>query len=464
MCHKGWSFFGLVLMVLVAVLLGLWLNSRTANSQKIERALSQIDQDPRHYLVAGTPTLNITPAQQEQLAQTFLKLYFSPWDDDPASTARALTKTQQDRQYYLERLGWQFTGYAFSTEQIQKLLDNADLTGFPNVNLPGIVVHTSEARIFPTLLPDYWDPAIVGEGYPFDNWINSYIFPGTPIRILQRSKDQLWYFIKTPSFYGWTPSENIGFVTPEFIAEWKKYPLIVSRNDDVPLLNDQHFALASLRKGMLYPSSGDQGDQRKVLAPFLDMHGNAQIYTLLADKNATALFPIPATAENIAEMASHFIGGQYGWGDLYMLRDCSTTTGDILASFGLWLPRNSLQQSRMGEVISLAGMSNREKLKVLAERGVPFFTIVHFPGHIAIYIGTRNGMAYILQDVWSIHTRDFLNRESKINISRTVITPLNFGGNFSNVKSTLLDRADSISVLRPETYTDVPAIENKVWQ
>jgi SH3 domain containing protein/putative gamma-D-glutamyl-L-diamino acid endopeptidase-like protein len=451
-------------MLLVAILLGLWLNSRTANSQKIEHALSQIDQDPRHYVVAGQRTLNITPAQQQQLAQAFLKLYFSPWDDDPMTTARALAKTQQDSQFYLHHLTWQFTDQLFATGQMQKLLDNADLSGFPNVNQPGIVVHTSQARTFPTLLPSYESSAIVGEGYPFDNWINSYIFPGTPVRILQRSKDQLWYFIETPSFYGWTPSENIGFVTPELIAEWKKYPLIVSIKDDTPLLTNNHFAFASLRKGMLYPSSGDQGEQRKVLIPSMDTQGNVQIYTLLADKNDTLPFPIPATAQNIAEMGSHFIGGQYGWGDLYKLRDCSTTTGDILAGFGLWLPRNSLQQSRMGEVISLTGMSNREKLKVIAERGVPFFSIIHFPGHIALYIGTRNGMAYILQDTWSIHTRDILNRESKINISRTVITPLNFGANFSNVKSTLLDRADSISILRPETYTDIPALETKIWQ
>lgn len=374
-----------------------------------------------------------------------------------------MIKTQRDRQSYLQTPGWQFTGYPFSTDQVQKLQDNADLSGFPNINRPAIVVRTSQARVFPTLLPNYADSKIVGQGYPFDNWIITFIFSGTPVRVLQSSKDQLWYFIKTPSFYGWTQSENIGFVSPEFIAEWKKYPLIVSTKDDVPLLTDNHIAYASLRKGVVYPSSGEQGDQRKVLVPYLDTQGNAQIYTLLADKNVTLPFPIPATAQNIAEMASHFIGGQYGWGDLYRLRDCSTTTSDILAGFGLWLPRNSVQQARMGEMISLAGMSNKEKLKVLAEHGIPFFTIIHFPGHIALYLGTRNGMAYILQDTWSIHTFDILNRESKINISRTVITPLNFGANFNNIKNTRLDEADAISILRPETYEDIPAIEHQIW-
>lgn len=78
MCHKGWSLIVLVIILLTAILLGLWLDSRTANPQRIEQALKKIDQDPRHYLAANQSTLNITPAQQAQLAQSFLKLYFSP--------------------------------------------------------------------------------------------------------------------------------------------------------------------------------------------------------------------------------------------------------------------------------------------------------------------------------------------------------------------------------------------------
>lgn len=468
MCCKniGWL---LAVFVIIVVLLAGWrlISGEEATSATMDKKLSKIDQDPTHYVVADQPTLTISPAEQAQLTQTFLALYFSPWDDEShsaAATAQVLQKIQQDQRNFSQQLGWQFTRQAFSAEQRSQLLANADLIGYPNINLPAIVVNVTEARIFPTWLPQYGNPQQAGEGYPFDNWINSYLFPGIPVRVLQQSQDHLWYLLKTASYYGWTPARDVGFVSADFIAEWKKHAFVVAVRDGVPLYNTKNLPAAAMRKAILYPVAGEQGQQLQILTPFLDANGNAQIQILLANKSETQAFPMPATAQTIAEVGRSFIGGQYGWGNLYELRDCSSTTEDILAGFGFWLPRNSAQQALMGQVISMTGLSRQAKLKIFAEQAVPFYTLVHFPGHVALYLGMHNGQAYILQDAWGLHTHDLMGKEGRAIIGRTVITPLDFSKGFRNIKSDQLDGVDSISILKPETYSNPQLIQENVWK
>ncbi len=409
--------------------------------------------------------VNLSPDEQKQVTSMFLTMYFSPWDDEPHSAetnAKVLAMAKADISRYLQRTNWQFTYQIFPADKLKSLIENADLNGFPQIDRPAIIVHVTQARIFPTLLPAYNDPQLAGEGYPFDNWINSYVYPGTPVRILQRSKDHLWYLIKTASYYGWVPCHDLGFVTEDFISGWKKHTFVVALQDGQPLYNNQSQVLEKMRKGVIYPMVADQqGDQTQILIPILANNGEAKGQTVMADKAGVHIFPIPANSENIASFANSFIGGQYGWGDLYELRDCSSTTSNILASFGLWLPRNSHQQAMMGDVISLANMSRQAKLKIFSKQAVPFFTLVHFPGHIGIYVGMRHGQPYVLQDIWGIRTHDLLGREGRGIIGKTVILPLYFP--FSNSKTMQIDSADSLSILTPASYLDEQKIRKNVW-
>ncbi len=364
------------LTIVIAALFLTWYFMNTASQKNIEKKLSKIDQNPQNYLI-NKSVLNVSPDEQKQLTSTFLTMYFSPWDDEPHSAetnAKVLEMAKADISHYLQRTNWQFTYQIFPVDRLKSLIENADLSGFPQINRPAIIVHVTQARIFPTLLPAYNDPHLAGEGYPFDNWINSYVYPGTPVRILQRSKDHLWYLIKTASYYGWVPCQDLGFVTEDFISGWKKHTFVVALQDGIPLYNNQAQVLEKMRKGMIYPMIADQGDQTQILIPNLADNGEAKAQTVIADKVRVHIFPIPANPENIASFASSFIGGQYGWGDLYELRDCSSTTSNILASFGLWLPRNSHQQAMMGDVISLANMSRQSNWKYFLSK--PFLFLL----------------------------------------------------------------------------------------
>lgn len=66
------------------------------------------------------------------------------------------------------------------------------------------------------------------------------------------------------------------------------------------------------------------------------------------------------------------MGQHYGWGGMFGLRDCSAMTRDLLAPFGIWLPRNSVAQARTGSVLPLEGMSTAEKKPPYCVTASPF--------------------------------------------------------------------------------------------
>lgn len=95
------------------------------------------------------------------------------------------------------------------------------------------------------------------------------------------------------------------------------------------------------------------------------------------------------TRRALLTKAFSYLGSPYGWGDERGGRDCSRFVLDVLASFGLHLPRHSAEQSRAGvySVDVPAQASETERLALLdtaAQRGV---VLAHFPGHIMLYLG-----------------------------------------------------------------------------
>ncbi len=99
--------------------------------------------------------------------------------------------------------------------------------------------------------------------------------------------------------------------------------------------------------------------------------------------------PRPLTRRAFLEEAFRYIGFPYGWGGQNGGRDCSRLVLDVMRTFGLELPRVSAAQSESGlyTVEIPAEATKPERLGLLDaahERGI---TLIHFPGHIMIYLG-----------------------------------------------------------------------------
>jgi hypothetical protein len=140
----------------------------------------------------------------------------------------------------------------------------------------------------------------------------------------------------------------------------------------------------------------------------------------------------------------------YGWGGVDFTRDCSSTTQDYFAPFGIWLPRNSYAQSRAGHYTSFKGLSKEEKEALILKEAIPFVTLIYSKGHIMIYVGKYNNKPIIYHNVWGVKTVKN-GKKGRYIIGRTVITTLELGKELEgkNENNTLINHIRGMSILVP---------------
>lgn len=117
----------------------------------------------------------------------------------------------------------------------------------------------------------------------------------------------------------------------------------------------------------------------------------------VASRQGFAIAPRPArltTTERAltrrAFLADAFalLGSPYGWGGRAGGRDCSRYVLDVFAAYGLHLPRHSARQATAGSyVIDVEGMGRAEKALLLEEAQRKGVVMLHFPGHVMLYLG-----------------------------------------------------------------------------
>jgi cell wall-associated NlpC family hydrolase len=107
----------------------------------------------------------------------------------------------------------------------------------------------------------------------------------------------------------------------------------------------------------------------------------------------------PLTRRAVLDDAFRFLGRPYGWGDRNGGHDCSSFLLELFASFGLELPRNSAAQALAGSYsIDLdASVNERERLALIDSAARAGIVLLHFPGHIMLYLGrTAEGQPMVI--------------------------------------------------------------------
>ena len=94
----------------------------------------------------------------------------------------------------------------------------------------------------------------------------------------------------------------------------------------------------------------------------------------------------------------------------------------------------------------LSDKDNVEKIGVIENYGVPFKTVIYLAGHIGLYIGNFNGKPVILHNIWGLKTLSKDDEEGRNIIGKSVISSLELGKESKDVKMTLLDRVERMSV------------------
>jgi hypothetical protein len=179
-----------------------------------------------------------------------------------------------------------------------------------------------------------------------------------------------------------------------------------------------------------------------LLIPVRGKDGFADAVRWTPEEGAAEPFPVRFTPKNAARAIDAMMGEPYGWGGKSGLRDCSAMTRDYFSTFGIWLPRNSGDQSVTGLRVSLKNMTSDERAETITRDGVPFATLIHMPGHIMLYLGLYDGEPAVFHNTWGVAVRG-----GRAVVGRAVVSGLRLGEEIPGkpANSLLIDRMDTIS-------------------
>ena len=276
-----------------------------------------------------------------------------------------------------------------------------------------IVVNNTFTRTLPDNAPDFFDERVAGEGFPFDNFQIASLWVGTPLYVLNTSKDKAWSLVLTPdAYFAWVKSTDIADVSPEFVEQWQRAAqkkLVAVTKTETSILNQQNNFQFTGYIGAVFPLKARDEKQTAILIPVKNTENQAVIKTGIIDKNAAALMPLSATPKNMAHVIGELQHRPYGWGGAFFLNDCSQELKSLFTPFGIWLPRNSGLQAKLNKSIDLSKYTLDERLKLIQSKGHPLMTLIYKPGHIMLYVGhkTSNHQSEVMsyQNVWALSSK-----------------------------------------------------------
>lgn len=158
--------------------------------------------------------------------------------------------------------------------------------------------------------------------------------------------------------------------------------------------------------------------------------------------------PRPLTRRAVVEEAFRYLGKPYGWGGRDGW-DCSRFVLDVLAGFGVDLPRHSAVQRQAGEltVDVTAAVRTPERLGLLDAAHAEGLVLIHFPGHIMLYLGRDDGGRPMVLHAFA----EYLERcaadrgETRRTVDRIRVSDLSLGQGTS--RRSFLERMTHLTIL-----------------
>ncbi len=377
--------------------------------------MKRVPQNMKYYAKQIQP---IPYSKQLAYAKDYINKFFEPWRRD------GMHEPQND-------LTWQvrFVQKRTIYDAHKKIIPpkvwrwwirNSDLEHIDTIKGRAISIRHTNLRAFPTDTPAYKDPWKSTEGFPFDYNQNSELHPNVPLYISHYSKDHRWAFVHAGHAFGWVKLKDIAIVNTKFIKLFQSGHYYITIRDNLYIYhNNKPYSIVKM--ATLFPKSRYT---RSLLLATRDAEGNAKIDKIpLPKKSLVSTFPAKFNAHNVAYIAQQFRGEPYGWGGKLYGRDCSSTTRDFLGCFGIFLNRNSEDQSKEGKRTKIKGLAKAQKKQAIIKYAKPFRSLLYVPGHIGLYLGHYKNEPIIMHTYWGIR----LNNWSKYTLSRTIVSTTELG-------------------------------------
>jgi len=374
------------------------------------------------------------------------KKYFRIWNIDKSkislSTAMWADRAYRHGDTYGENL--QLLKASF----FDKVLDNSNYKNYLTLNKKALTIKSLNIRAIPTDKPVLRDPSKAGEGFPFDYLQNSTISANKPILISHYSKDREWVFIESSFAFGWVKSSGVVKIENKYTKLWQQAEQVFITKENIPIYSMNNDFLFKSKIGMMFALIDEDSDSYSILTVsryknMKPLYLKSKVKKSIAHKNRLAF-----NSENINKIITEVSKTNYGWGGMYSQRDCSSTLRDFYAPFGLWLPRNSSQQAKIGKVISIDGLSDSKKIDIILKNAKPFRTLLYKKGHIGLFVSNKNKKIIMYQNVWGVKTQKN-GVEGRFIIGKPIFSTLEVGSNLSDYDkdASMLHKLKSISTL-----------------
>ena len=377
------------------------------------------------------------------------KKYFEPW-------------SYSKPPFTLASIKWPFRSYTSDKsygENLKRLpqswfdemLLKSNFKNYGSLNKKAMTLHYTDVRNFPTHKPVLKDPNVAGEGYPFDYMQNSGVHANEPLFVSHLSTDGEWAYIFTSYITGWVRLREIVYISNDVAKKYEEAQFISINDEQYPIKDLEGNFVFKSRVGMHLPLISIEKEHFIALS-FTAGKNHTPTYTKVIIPFQVAQTTILRfTPNNLVHISDLMLMSKYGWGGLYEERDCSSTLRDLYAPFGVWLPRNSSQQAKVGKVISFEGLSLEQKREKIKSEAIPFETLLYKKGHILLYLGLYKGKIAVLHNAWGIRTLDN-GKEGRRILGRTIISSLELGKELKDYdeESGLLAKISSMNIVTQE--------------
>ena len=314
---------------------------------------------------------------------------------------------------------------------INNMQKKSNYENYATLNKRAITLTEVDIRAFPTDRPLFRNPEKTGEGFPFDYLQNSLVHANKPLFVTHYSKDKEWVHVFSSFAFGWVKANSIVFLDKKHTDVWQKAQQIFITHENTPMYSLEGEFLFKTKIGMMFALINETKDEYTVLV--ISKYKNKEPLFLQSkiSKSHANKGVLEFTSQNMNLIIGEVSKSNYGWGGMYGQRDCSSSLRDLFLPFGVWLPRNSLQQSKVGNVTSLDGLLNEEKITLIKEKGIAFKTLLYKQGHIVLYVGTYDNKVVVFQNTWGIKTISD-GVEGRFVIGKSIFSTLRVGNNLKD--------------------------------
>lgn len=245
-----------------------------------------------------------------------------------------------------------------------------------------------------------------------DRFLETGLFPGTPVAVLHHSTDAAWHFVLSPTYAGWIAADSIATGSRTEVLDYVARGTRVVTGSEVRTVFTPDLPGLSrlvLDMGVVLPDRSDWPHRQPVngqvpLAahvvelPTRSPAGSLAIMPALIPFAAdTHTGPLPVTRANLIRQAGKFLGDRYGWGHDFDGRDCSGLVGEAYRSLGIVLPRNTADHVRspaLDRTPIPADLDRERRLAAIAALAPG--DLIYAPRHVMMVIGHA-------PDTWVIH-------------------------------------------------------------